>query len=218
MRVNGKLIARTSIAVVLITGVYFGAKLLKEQPHDRQIGQRIRLLDIPRPPPPQKAEEKPPEIKAEEEMEMPSEAQDQTALAEPEQLALDSDGTAGRDAFNLAARRGGRDIATLGLGKPGGQSGSGVTWGWYSGVIQSYLESIARADKRLQGQTFVIVVRLWIASDGRVSKFALVESTGDAKVDQALRDLLANAPPIRQPPPQEMPQPVRLRVTARLVN
>ena len=218
IHLSGKTIGRVSVAALLVAGIYFTAKLIKENPGKTGMGQQVTLLDIPRsPPPPEKIEEKP-EIKAEEVLEMPGEPVEATPLDEPGQLALDADAAAGRDAFNLGSKRGGFDITTLGT-RPGGQgAGTAATWGWYGGLIRGYLESIAREDKRLQGQTFVVVVRLWIGKDGRLSRFALLESTGDQRVDQALKDLLAKAPPLGAPPPPEMPQPVRLRVTARMAS
>lgn len=220
IRVSGKTVGRVLVGAILVTGIYFTAKLIKEDPGKPRIGQQVTLLDIPRPPPPpqEKVEEKP-ELKAEEIVEMPGEPTQSAPPDGPDQLALDADAVAGRDAFNLGAKRGGRDIASLGARPEGGQgAGTAAAWGWYGGLIQGHLQKIAREDKRLQGRTFVVVVRLWIGKDGRLSRFVLADSTGDQRVDQALMELLANAPPLSSPPPPEMPQPVRLRVTARLAG
>lgn len=218
IHVSGKTVGRVSAAAILVAGIYFTAKLLREDPGKPRIGQQVTLLDTPRPPPPPEKIEEKPELKAEEIIELPGEPTESLPPDGPDNLALDADAAAGRDAFNLGSKRGGRDIATLGTRQGGQGDGTAATWGWYGGLIRGYLESIAREDQRLQGQTFVVVVRLWIGKDGRLSRFALAESTGDRQIDQALRELLANAPPMRTPPPAEMPQPVRVRVTARFAS
>jgi protein TonB len=196
--------------------------LLKEEPRDRRIAQRVRLLDAPKPPPPPpppKVEEKPLEVRPGRELDVPSDLAAQApGPKEPaERLAVDAEGTGGSDAFGLAARRGGRDITSIGTEKPGG-GGSGVAWAWYGGVIKRHLEDVARTEKRLQGRAYQVVVQVWVAPDGRVVKFAVLGSSGHEEVDRALREVLAGAPPLREPPPQDMPQPVRLRFTSRVAG
>jgi len=43
----------------------------------------------------------------------------------------------------------------------------------------------------------------------------LVDSTGDARADEVLKDALRDMRALREGPPGDMPQPVRLRVTSR---
>lgn len=214
-----RLAARALIVAFIAGGVWFvREQLLNEDPRDRRIAQRVRLLDAPKPPPPPKIEEKPVEVKQAKEIEVQREVpRDAPGPKDPgERLGLEGDGTAGSDAFGLEARRGGRDITTIGSDASAGGGGRARDWGWYGAMVKRHLEAITRADRRLQGHTFQVVVRLWVDVDGRFAKFDLVGSSGDEEVDRTLRELLAVAPPLREPPPQDMPQPVRLRVTGRL--
>lgn len=56
-----------------------------------------------------------------------------------------------------------------------------------------------------------LVVRVWVAADGRVERVAF-ESLGDAQADADLRTLLT-AQPLSEPPPRDMAQPMVLQLT-----
>ncbi|MGJ7543088.1 YbaB/EbfC family DNA-binding protein [Variovorax sp. LT1R16] len=56
-----------------------------------------------------------------------------------------------------------------------------------------------------------LVVRVWVAADGRVERVAF-ESLGDAQADADLRTLLT-AQPLSEPPPRDMRQPMVLQLT-----
>lgn len=56
-----------------------------------------------------------------------------------------------------------------------------------------------------------LVVRVWVAADGRVERVAF-ESLGDAQADADLRALLT-AQPLSEPPPRDMRQPMVLQLT-----
>lgn len=55
-----------------------------------------------------------------------------------------------------------------------------------------------------------IVIRAWIAADGTVSRVEF-NSLGDPTADATLRRLLTEHP-ISEPPPADMPQPLRVRL------
>jgi protein TonB len=200
--------------VVVAVAWFAREQLLKEDPRDRRVAQRVRLLDAPKPPPPPKVEDKPLEVKEEKEVEV-RDAAPPGPGPEPagDRLGLDADAAGTGDAFGLTARRGGRDITTIGSEKPTGAGGT--SWVWYGAVIKRHLEGLAGADRRLGGRSFRMVVQLWVAPDGRVTRFDIVGSSGSDDVDRVMRELLAAAPPLRELPPQDMPQPIRLRVTSR---
>ncbi|MBB1599040.1 hypothetical protein [Variovorax sp. UMC13] len=56
-----------------------------------------------------------------------------------------------------------------------------------------------------------LVVRVWVAADGRVERVAF-DSLGDAQADADLRALLT-AQPLSEPPPRDMRQPMVLQLT-----
>lgn len=209
MRITG--IAIRIAIVATIGGIVW---LVREQvagdiSRDQQISQRITLLDTPVITP--KEEPKPIETKEELAPEFQPAPQETAALPEPGALGLDAAAFGGPDAFSLVGRPGGRDILR---GVQGNGEGGAQGWGWYGSVVQQYVETVARQDKRLQGYPFVATVRLWIGADGRLVRVVLVDSTGSRDMDRALSDSLAHAPPLSQPPPRDMPQPIFLRVKA----
>jgi TonB family protein len=83
-------------------------------------------------------------------------------------------------------------------------------------VLLGLLDPVERqvVDKRLRGGGYRAVVRIWLGGDGRVQKVDLAGSTGDADLDGNIRNALAGIT-LTQPPPQDMPQPVRLRISSR---
>jgi protein TonB len=56
---------------------------------------------------------------------------------------------------------------------------------------------------------------VWIDAAGKIGRIALVDKTGDPKVDELLKDVLQNLRALRAGPPADMPQPVKIRVTSR---
>lgn len=185
------------------------------QPPEKVRTQQISLVK----PPPPKPEEKPPEPERQEQqqpreevrMEAPPTPDQPKSEGPPpgEQLGLDADGGAGGDAFGLAARKGGRDITTL-----GGQGG-GDRDAWYSWMIKRQLESQLRVVKRLQGASYSVVLDVWFDDGGAVEKVRMHRGTGDPDLDGAIRAELKGCPPLQKPLPPEIPQPVRIQVSSR---
>ena len=62
-----------------------------------------------------------------------------------------------------------------------------------------------------------MVLKLWIAGSGRIDRVELSNTTGNGDLDKRLRVMVAGmVGKVREPPPQEMPQPVRLGVRSQL--
>ena len=179
---------------------------------------RVQKISLVKPPPP-KPEEKPPEP---EKMEQEQPKQEEVQLDAPptpdqpqdqgpppgEQLGLDAEGGAGGDGFGLAARKGGRDITTLGGGGPGDRMA------WYSRRISRQLEEDLKRAKALQGREFHIVAQLWFDPVGAVSRVRLDKGSGNTELDEVLRREMLGVT-LRDPLPEDVPQPVKLRVVSR---
>ena len=58
-------------------------------------------------------------------------------------------------------------------------------------------------------------MKVWIDSGGQVTRAALVDSTGDARADEVLKEALNGMRALRDSPPADMPQPMKIRVTSR---
>lgn len=180
---------------------------------------RVQQISLVKPPPP-KPEIKPPEQKIEEikdnreEVKVddptPEEARHDDGPPPGEQLGLDADGSAGGDAFGLAARRGGRDITTIGTG-----GGSGDREAWYGRIVSRHLEEGLRRAKALQGASYQVQVQIWFDDAGAVQRVRLVRGSGNAETDERLREEILGLPPLREAIPADLQQPIRVRVTSR---
>lgn len=208
------------VAIAVLGGIAFGVKALmgKGSGGKPQL-QTVAIVRPPPPPPPPKQEEKPPEPEIKkEEVKLPDpEPTPELKNDEPppaQNLGLDADGTAGSDGFGLSANKGGRDITTIG-GEGNGTGGNGNAYRLYAAMVQAHIqEQLLKRDK-LRTVDYKAIVRLWFSDDGGIEKFELVGTTGDEEIDQALKVALAEIHSVKEPPPQDMPQPVKLRVTSR---
>ena len=77
--------------------------------------------------------------------------------------------------------------------------------------LHASMQSRMRQDGRAGPPASVVVVRVWVASSGRVERVAF-DSLGDAQADADLRALLT-ARPLADPPPRDMRQPMVLQLT-----
>lgn len=177
----------------------------------------------PPPPPPPKPPEKPPEpprIKEEVKVEPPkpveqpkTEEAPKEAAPPPGPLGVDGAATGSGDGFGLAAREGGRDI-TLGPANTGGSARQGLNHALFAnGVARHIAQELARLGP-LRGYEFRVELRVWMGRDGRIERAEIARGSGDAELDRLLEDGLARIAALRQPLPEGMTQPLRIRVTS----
>ena len=214
LRGRAPLLAGLLFMALFTAGVIWLVKdfIGKAEPPDAPKVQKISLVK----PPPPKPEEKPPEPEKiqqeqprQEEVQVEQPAPDQPQDQGPppgEQLGLDAEGGAGGDGFGLAARKGGRDITTLG--------GGGDRMAWFSKRLSRQLEDELKRAKALQGKDYQIVAQLWFDTVGAVTRVRLDKGSGNTELDEALRREILGVT-LREPLPEDVPQPVRLRVVSR---
>lgn len=197
-----------AVCLVATVVAFTWIKVTSSDPRIHETAQVITLVDEPLEPPPV-AEELPEEVPEEAE---PLEEPDAPEMDGPDplddSLALDADAEAGSDSFGLLARRGGRDLLTLGAGD-GGQA-----YRSYGIVVEDGLREALMAREELRRRSYSAIVRLWIQADGAIGRAELAEGTGVAAIDQAIERAISGAARLARPPPADMPQPVRIRVTA----
>lgn len=165
------------------------------------------LPDKPPPPPPPPKEEKKPEppkenkdVKTEPPKEVPQPAQNQPPTVE---------GAVGDGDSPFAA-------GTVGREYTGGNIGStGAMQGVYAGRLQRHLQEQLSRNRKLKESDYRVTVRVWLRRDGSVEKADLAQSTGNSGLDEVLREALLQVAAMREAPPENMPQPIRIRVTAR---
>ncbi|HVK98371.1 MAG TPA: hypothetical protein VM553_01090, partial [Dongiaceae bacterium] len=160
----------------------------------------------PPPPPPPPPEEKEPEPEEPEEIEeqpvdeaMPDEPMEESASTD---LGVDGDASAGGDGFGLVARKGGKGI--LGGGSP------------YATAVQTSITDALSADDRLKYMSYVAVLKLWVDEKGKLSRFEIQQREGKPEVEALLKKTLASIGRFDNPPPLEMPQPIKLRIRSQL--
>jgi protein TonB len=198
-------VAVVVIAVISLLG--FGLKELLGSggKAKKQTVHNISLLKPPPPPPPPKPQEKPPEpeMKKEEvKIDQPKpDAPNQDNAPEGKQLGVDAEGGTGSDGFGLVGNKGGRDLLAGGKG----------AFAFYTNQLQ---DELAR-NKKLKRLDYRVMVRVWLSKSGSVQRVDLGGSSGDAEIDETLRMALAAAPALRDAPPENMPQPIRIRIMNR---
>jgi protein TonB len=185
--------------------IWFWARsmLAQKSVATRQVAQLVQLIRPPPPveappppPPPDKIEEPLPQETPE-----PEPAADNTA----QQLGLDTEGTAGSDAFGLAARHGGTDLVGTGT----------AIFGHYTSLLKDAIVDTLSEDERVRRGSYAVVVRVWVAADGRVEHVLLAQSSGKRELDAAIEQALARLDRVKEAPPLEMPQPVTLKIISR---
>ena len=180
----------------------------------RQVVQIALLKPPPLPPPPPPPEVKPPEPEVKEEVKLPEpDPQPKAEEAPPpgEQLGLDADANGAADGFGLAARKGGQDITTLG----GGGGGNRAQLAWFTGMVESLLQEHFQKNDKLRRADYRAVIKVWFTPNGTVERFELAGSSGNPEIDRNLQLSLSDMPRLKQPPPDNLPQPVKLRITSR---
>jgi len=172
--------------------------------------QEIKVIRPPPPPPEVEEEPPPPEPEIEEEIDIP-EPEDIPELPDMEpppgdQLGLDADGGAGGDAFGLLERKGGRSLI-------GGASGD--RFKWYSNIVVGELLDKLNEDERLRLKKYRVNFKIWLDKNGEVTRFELLDSTGDLELDSYINNALSTVSRISEAPPSDINMPITLGMRSR---
>jgi protein TonB len=197
------------LVAALLIALWLKDMLTPNGPLQKMKVQQITLVKPP-PPPPPPPEEKPPEPEIKEDVKL-----DQPQPTPEPQQAQDAPAplNVGEGAEGGIDVGGSRGTPTL------SGSGGGNPWGRYDALLNeaassAFQQALAR-EKALKDKNYKVIVKIWIDASGKVSRTALVESTGDARADEVLREALNGMRALREAPPADMPQPVKIRVTSR---
>ncbi len=211
-----KIIVGVAVGVLIL--IIAGLVILAMQGDSGNRKKRIQSITL-LPPPPPKVQEKPPEpeVKKEEvveeipepeEQDQPEESPDETKAID-DQLGVDSDAS-GADGFGLRAKKGGRSILS--------GDGSDGQFRWYTAMVQKEISDRVRDHLEKNGGIpegeLKALVRVELDEDGRVVKYALLKSSGNARMDAAILKSLAGAG-FDDMPPQDMPRALRFRILSK---
>jgi TonB family protein len=73
------------------------------------------------------------------------------------------------------------------------------------------------SDTKARSANYSVVINVWIGADGRVSKAELASSSGISDVDRSIREALTKLHfSVAKAPPQNMPQPLKIKVTSKI--
>jgi TonB family protein len=209
------------IALLLLGGVIFMAKLVMS---DVGPTRKIQISTVSLvPPPPPVVKEKPPEVeqpKKQTKEQLIDVAPDNSRPVDTnkpddkpagKQLGLDAEGSAGSDGFGLIGNKGGAGLI-------GGGEGGGSSFGRYGRFIEDDLNRKVR--KRLEAGGGIpkgnlkLVVQIDMDPQGKIVRFRIVSSSGDSRLDGAVRDTLKHDGVISQTPPDGMPRGVNIRISS----
>lgn len=187
--------------------------------------QTVKLLPDtpPPPPPPPKLEDKKPEPPKDDKP-VPQPPKPADAPQQPQ--ALKSDEAAGNGpgsglvAGAVTQDYSGQQIGGAAIGGAGSvDSGASLAAAnaFASTLTRSLNDFLAR-DRELRRSDYKARVLVWLSPQGELQRVELAEGTGDPQTDQALRAALGRFPGATLPPPERLPQPLRLLVTNRMIG
>jgi protein TonB len=173
-------------------------------------GRQVQVVQIIRPPPPPPDQPPPPPPEKTEvplPKGVPEPVPDNQPAPADQPLGIDAEGSAGGDAFGLAARRGGSDLV--------GGTGS-APFAWYTNritdAIRERLASVPCA-KSAKGSLSIHVL---MEADGRIKQVQLATTTGNRQMDQCIDTALTSMPRISDPLPPGMPEQVNVKIVSRI--
>lgn len=197
-----------AVGLVLVLGglAVFLVRMMSgtSAPTQPRVQQISVVLPPPPPPPPPKMEEPEPEPVEIDEPE-PEPLADDSAEAPGEELGLDAEGVAGGDQFGLRAKKGGRSLL-----------GGGDAHAWYAGILQRDLQALLSNDDKVRSLgDYAVIVSIRLNGDGYIEDSRLESGSNNPELDLALRNALSARVRISREPPDDLPQPIRLRISSR---
>lgn len=223
-----------TVVLVIIGGIGFVAKVMLT---DTGPPRKNKITTVSLVKPPEQTEklpepEPPKDIPKPQEMDTPiidqpqdapQQASDAPDDAPPagSDLGVDAEGGAGSDGFGLVGRKGGRAI-TLGGGGGGGGSGMNrlsllAKYGWYTKKVQDEIRGKVKAILDESGGfpkgKYQTVVKLTLDVKGVVVDHRIVGSSGNSRMDDAVRQSVAIVR-ISEVPPDGMPRTMTIRISS----
>jgi len=178
----------------------------------------ITLPPPPPPPPPPKVEPPPPKDEPEQKEEMieqePVAEDEPPPEAAPEAPPDEGLGTniTGGNGPDMGLTRGNGNGR---VGGGNGKRGNGNRFAWYEAKVKSSIVAALLANPVTRTAAGRIDARIWPDPNGRIIRVRLVQPTGNAAVDQAIKNQVLTGLQLPQAPPADMPVPITIRINAR---
>ena len=205
------IVTRAAVVLVFMGGIWMVVEGVRsEEFQEPEKPQIVTLLNEPIPEREEpKVEEEPMEYLEEpmETLEMHEDVPELDDVAQiDDMLGVDADASAGFDDFGLVAKRGGRDLI-----KTSSMAASLVRVG---GRIEQHLSAALEDRNELRRRNYTVRIALWVDAAGFVDRVEFDGSTGRPDLDLAIEHALKNIPPLDLGL-VTVPQPIRIRITAR---
>lgn len=152
------------------------------------------VLTLPPPPPPQE--------------QTPEEKKEETQVINPNNAPTSPDDDLAKAESNSSDGFGIRGS------KNGHGFGLGGRWGWYTSQLQSAVQDALRQNPKTRHAGLRVEIRFWPDASGVMTRVEMLGSTGDPSLDETIKNQVFSNLRI-QPPPEDMPKPVTLRITGR---
>jgi periplasmic protein TonB len=215
-------------AVLIALAYFVGKTLLGKAGPSKPTLKQITMVKIQTPPPPppkppEKLPEPPPKQEVKMDQPKPQETPKQDNEPPPQaKLGVDAAASGEGDSFGLGSNVGGRGLVEgaggTGTGTGGviGSTSTGtvarVQYTFYRDVMVRHLSELLAKIPELKEQDSSIPVAIWVSKTGRIEKIDLSSANLSAERLEILRNALLNGPSLRQLPPDNMPQPLRVRI------
>lgn len=201
--------------ILLATGIGFVAKSLSTRsggPAPKQEVMMVTTIAQPTPPPPLATPPPPPPME-EKKQEMVVEEKVEEATPDPTpqvETALKGGGNTG---MVLKSGNGSGVFAQRSAANAEAMRRSA-----YAGQVKSRIQQALESNARTRKAGMMIEIRVWPDATGRITRAKLANSTGDTALDALIRDEILTGLQISQLPPEGMPTPIIMRISARRPN
>lgn len=193
--------------LLVLAGIGLALKsLMTGNTSPKKAATTVKIMpDTPPPPPPPPPKEPPKEQPKEMKVEQPKPQE----VPQPPADVLKMEGAAGDGPSPFQA-------GTVTNEYQGGTTiGGKDQFARFIGLLKGQIESALAKDRDLAKGDYRLVVKVWIARSGKIERFQLEGSSGNTQIDGLIKAALNDIAPLSEPPPENMPQPVKLRITSR---
>lgn len=200
--------------IILATGIGFVAKSLSGKssaPPPKQEVMMVTTVAQPTPPPIATPPPPPPMEVKKEEMVVEEKQEDAPPDPTPQvETALKGSGNTG---MVLKSGNGSGVFAQRSAANADAMRRSA-----YASKVKSRIQQALEGNARTRKAGMMIEVRVWPDVTGRITRAKLNNSTGDSALDALIRDEILTGIQMSEPPPEGMPTPIIMRITARRPN
>ncbi len=196
--------------VLIAVFVVMGRSLLTGQSTVQHKAAEVTIVRVAPPPPPPPPP--PPQTVQEQKMlEQPKDSLEEPPDEPTPVVGTSIQGKGPADGFGVSAN------ANRNLTSSAGKK-TGNPFGSYAAQVQATISDALRKDPRTRSAEFRVEVRIWPDLTGRVTRASLVSSTGDPAIDTAIKTDVLTGLQLDASPPEGMPLPIVIRLTARRPN